>query len=48
MDYTKEDLIALIQTLIDHAKETYPHFESVRGQADIQSAQLAVDLLKKL
>ena len=25
-------------TLIEHAKEAYPHFESPRGQADIAAA----------
>jgi len=28
-----------IQTLIDHAREVYPHFESPRGQQDISAAQ---------
>lgn len=34
-----------IVRLIAHAKETHPHFESERGKADIQYAEVAVAIL---
>ena len=30
--------VSAIKTLIEHAQETYPHFESPRGQRDIAAA----------
>lgn len=36
------DLLAALQTLTDHAQETYPHFESERGQRDIAAALAAI------
>ena len=35
-------LVAALEKLIDHASETYPHFESPRGQADIAQARAAL------
>jgi hypothetical protein len=32
-----EELVNALKVLIDHAKETYPHFESERGQRDIKA-----------
>ncbi len=31
-----------LRTMIDHASETYPHFESERGQRDIAAAKAAL------
>jgi hypothetical protein len=36
------DLLAALITLAEHAQETYPHFESPRGQADIAAAWSAI------
>lgn len=36
------ELLAALITLVDHAEETYPHFESARGQADIAAAKAAI------
>ena len=37
-------LVAALQKMTDHAQETYPHFESERGQADIKQALEALEL----
>jgi hypothetical protein len=34
--------LAALKVLVAHAGEMYPHFESVRGQADIQRAETAL------
>jgi hypothetical protein len=36
------DLLAALETLVDHAQEKYPHFESERGQRDIAAALKAI------
>lgn len=36
------DLLDVLRVLTDHAKETYPHFESDRGQRDIAAALAAI------
>ena len=36
------DQLTIIQNLVAHAKETYPHFESPRGQYDIVTAKAVV------
>lgn len=36
------ELLVALQVLVDHASETYPHFESLRGQADIRTARAAI------
>lgn len=36
------ELLIALQALVDHAQETYPHFESLRGQADIGCALYAI------
>ena len=36
------DLLAALRTLAEHAQETYHHFESPRGQADIVAALAAI------
>lgn len=36
------ELLAALQTLTDHAQERYPHFESERGQRDIDAALAAI------
>ena len=36
------DLLAALDVLTDHAEETYPHFESERGQRDIAAARAAI------
>ena len=36
------DLLAALRVLADHAQETYPHFESSRGQTDIAAARAAI------
>ena len=35
-----------IQTLIEHAREVYPHFECSRGQADILAAETELKELR--
>ncbi len=35
-------LVAALQVMVDHAKERFPHFESERGQRDIEQAQAAL------
>lgn len=35
-----------IETLINHAQETHPHFESIRGQKDIINADKELRKLK--
>jgi hypothetical protein len=37
-----EALAAALRVLEDHARETYPHFESERGQRDISAARAAL------
>jgi hypothetical protein len=37
-----ERLRALLSTFADHASETYPHFESERGQREITEARAAL------
>jgi len=32
-----------LRVLVDHAKETYPHFESERGQRDIAQAEAVLN-----
>lgn len=39
-------LVAALQTLVEHAQEQYPHFESPRGQHDILTAQNALKLAR--
>lgn len=34
--------------MIDHAEETYPHFESPRGQRDIAQAKKAVAVIREM
>jgi hypothetical protein len=34
-----EELERMLSVLVDHASETYPHFESERGQAEINTAR---------
>ena len=36
------ELLEALSVLVDHAKETYPHFEDVRGQNDIAKALTAI------
>jgi hypothetical protein len=36
------DLLEALMVLTNHAQETYPHFEDVRGQADIAAALAAI------
>jgi hypothetical protein len=36
------DLLAALKVLMDHASETYPHFEDTRGQAGIAAARAAI------
>ena len=36
------DLLAALEVLTKHAQETYPHFESERGQQDIKAALAAI------
>lgn len=43
----KASVIREISTLIEHAKETHPHFESIRGQNDIANAEWAVLMIEK-
>ena len=40
------DLLEALETLAEHAGETYPHFESPRGQADIDQACAAIKAAK--
>lgn len=42
----KEPPLLVIQRLIDHACETYPHFESERGERDIAAAREAISSIK--
>ncbi len=37
-----EDLRTAAQVVLEHARETYPHFESDRGQADLLSLEIAI------
>lgn len=41
-------LRAALATMIEHASEKYPHFESERGQRDIQMAKLAMGLVDEV
>ena len=36
------DMLRLLQTLTEHASETYPHFESERGQAELAEARALI------
>ena len=36
------DQLTIIQNLVAHAKETYPHFESPRGQYDITNSESVI------
>lgn len=36
------ELLAALEVLVEHAQETYPHFESERGQRDIKQALAAI------
>lgn len=36
------NLLHALIAMVDHAKEQYPHFESVRGQTDITLAETAI------
>ena len=36
------ELLAALEVLADHAAETYPHFESHRGQVDLARAHAAL------
>ncbi len=38
------ELLNALKVLVDHAQETYPHFESERGQRDIARALRAIGL----
>ncbi len=40
-----DDTMSILHTLAEHASETYPHFESERGQAEIATAR---ELLAKI
>jgi len=37
------DLVTAAEALVDHAKETFPHFEDTRGQADIAATVKAIN-----
>lgn len=37
------DMLAILGTLVNHAKEAYPHFESSRGQGEIAEATLIIE-----
>ena len=41
-DVAVNHLITALRVLIDHAEERYPPFESERGQADLNSARVAL------
>ena len=41
-------LVGPVATLIEHAMEAHPHFESPRGQADIAAARKAVERLQEV
>ena len=36
------ELLEILQTITSHAQETYPHFESERGQLEIAEALTAI------
>ncbi len=40
----RDALLAALQVMVDHACERYPHFESERGQRDIEQARAAIAL----
>jgi hypothetical protein len=40
------ELLEALAVLVDHAQETYPHFEDIRGQADISKALSAISKAK--
>ena len=42
MDKVNQKLLEALKVLVDHAKETYPHFEDTRGQRDIKQAMEAI------
>ena len=37
------ELLAILTTVINHASEMYPHFESERGQREIAEARKAIE-----
>lgn len=37
-----DELLEALRVLVEHAQETYPHFESERGQVDIKNALNAI------
>lgn len=37
------ELVHVLKVMVDHAKETYPHFESERGQRDIAQAEAVLE-----
>ena len=43
---TAPRLLEALETLTNHASETYPHFESERGQTDIAAALAAIKATK--
>jgi hypothetical protein len=43
-----ERTIEAVETLVDHAEEMYPHFESERGQRDIAEASAVLGELRGL
>lgn len=42
------DLLEALIILSDHAREQYPHFESPRGQEDIERALAAIERAKPI
>lgn len=38
----RDELLAALTTITEHAEETYPHFEDTRGQADIARARTLI------
>lgn len=45
LDEATRAALEALETMIDHASETFPHFESARGQRDIAAAAAASDAL---
>lgn len=41
-----KELVETLGTMVAHAKEQYPHFESLRGQKDIQQAEQVLNKAK--
>jgi hypothetical protein len=42
-----DELATALRRMVDHAKEQYPHFESERGQRDIEFAENALGKVSK-